>query len=65
MRNRDQLVPYSALTGRPGGADVPANELNALRIVVSRVRTAMGVGPQRPTIGTEARIGYRLVGPVD
>jgi two-component system, OmpR family, KDP operon response regulator KdpE len=65
MRNPDQLVPYSALTGRPRGANVPANELNALRIVVSRVRAAIGVGPQRPTIGTEARFGYRLVRPVD
>ena len=68
MRNRDQLVPYSALTRRPRGAHHPARTSSTRGPIVVPPR-AHG-GGRRPAaskneIGTEARIGYRLVGPVD
>ena len=40
---------------------VPDAELKALRIAVSRIRKAIGTGPDRPFVLTEPRIGYRLV----
>ena len=63
LRNAGQLLPYAVLVGKRRGEPVSESETQALRIVVSRVRKAIGVGPGRPHIATEARVGYRLVGP--
>jgi two-component system KDP operon response regulator KdpE len=63
LRNAGQLLPYAVLVGRRRGEPVTEAETQALRIVISRVRKALGTGPRRPQIVTEARIGYRLVGP--
>jgi two-component system KDP operon response regulator KdpE len=63
MRNAGQLLPYAVLVGKRRGEPVTEAETQALRIVISRVRKVLGTGPRRPQIVTEARIGYRLVGP--
>ena len=43
------------------GSDEP--DRNAVRINVSRLRQRLGVGPERPQLLTERRVGYRLVPP--
>jgi DNA-binding response OmpR family regulator len=35
-------------------------EPNALRVLVSKVRKALGEGPQRPSISAEINVGYRM-----
>jgi two-component system KDP operon response regulator KdpE len=63
MRNEGVLLPYAVLVGRRRGDRVTKSETQALRIAISRVRKAIGTGPQRPSVVTEPRVGYRLVGP--
>ena len=63
MRNTGELLPYGVLVGKRRGEAVAHSETQALRIVVSRIRKALGTGPDRPRIVTQARVGYRLVAP--
>jgi two-component system KDP operon response regulator KdpE len=63
MRQEGALVPLATLVGRPRGTSPTAEELRALRIVISRIRKAIGVGPRRPALLTEHRVGYRLARP--
>jgi DNA-binding winged helix-turn-helix (wHTH) protein len=51
------------LVGKRRGEAVTDSETQALRIVVSRIRKALGTGPDRPRIVTQARVGYRLIAP--
>ena len=62
MRNVGTLVTHQVLARALGrGSDEP--DRNAVRINVSRLRQRLGVGPERPQLLTERRVGYRLVPP--
>lgn len=63
MRYEGMLIPYAVLIGKRRGDRVTNSETQALRIVVSRIRKALGSGPHRPRVDTEPRVGYRLVAP--
>ncbi len=61
-RNAGRLVTHDVLVrALGGGTDEPAR--NAVRINVSRLRTRLGTGPQRPEVVSERHVGYRLVPP--
>ena len=62
-RNADKVVTYSAMARAVWGYEPESIDLNALRILISRVRQVLGSGPQRPVIQNERAIGYRLVVP--
>lgn len=61
-RNVDRIVTHEVLL-RALGADDDDSARNSLRINVSRLRAALGTGPNRPTIVSERHVGYRLVPP--
>jgi two-component system, OmpR family, KDP operon response regulator KdpE len=61
-RNPDRILTYRHLTQYLWGAD-SGDVSQALRIVVSKLRKALGVGEGVPRIATEPYIGYRLVSP--
>ena len=63
LRQQGALVPYAVLAGKRRGEPVSESEVQALRIVASRIRKAIGTGPRRPALVTEPRVGYRLVVP--
>ena len=62
-RNADKVVTYNAMARAVWGYEPESIDLNALRILISRVRQVLGSGPQRPVIQNERAIGYRLVVP--
>lgn len=63
LRHQGAPVPYAVLAGKRRGQPVTRSETQALRIVTSRIRKAIGSGPGRPAIVAEPRVGYRLVVP--
>ncbi|HWL41372.1 MAG TPA: response regulator transcription factor [Ilumatobacter sp.] len=63
MRHEGLLLPYAVLVGKHRGDALSEPETQALRIAISRVRKALGAGPERAQVLTEPRAGYRLVGP--
>jgi two-component system KDP operon response regulator KdpE len=62
VRNRDKVVTYAALD-RALGTNRAIDERNPWRVSISKIRKQLGVGPQRPIVHTELRVGYRLVVP--
>lgn len=61
-RNADRLVTHEVLARALGaGNDEPAR--NAVRVNISRLRTKLGSGPNRPQLTSERHVGYRLVPP--
>lgn len=64
IRNEGRVMTYAALSRLVWGIE-PEGEHHtlSLRTAVSRIRAAIGEGPQRPTIVTERHVGYRLVAP--
>ena len=63
LRHEGVLLPYAVLLGKRRGDPVTESEAQALRVVVSRIRKALGTGPRRPAVLTESRVGYRLAAP--
>jgi DNA-binding response OmpR family regulator len=59
-RNADKVVTYGAMARAVWGYEPESIDLNALRILASRVRQRLGTGPERPVIHNERAIGYRL-----
>ena len=59
-RNADKVVTYGAMARAVWGYEPESIDLNALRILASRVRQRLGTGPKRPVIHNERAIGYRL-----
>lgn len=65
LRHDSMLLPYAVLVGKRRGDPVGDADLRALRIAIGRVRKALGTGPHRPIVATEARVGYRLLPPAE
>ena len=63
LRNEGRLMTYDVLSRVLWGAELPLEPTVALRTLISRLRSVLGVGAGRPTIETEQRVGYRLVAP--
>jgi DNA-binding response OmpR family regulator len=63
VRNEGKLMTYELLTRLIWSVDVPVDPRLALRTAISKLRSTLGTGPDRPTIETEHRVGYRLVIP--
>jgi DNA-binding response OmpR family regulator len=63
VRNEGKLMTNEMLARIIWGLDPPVDPRLALRSAVSKLRGSLGSGDSRPTIQTEQRIGYRLVGP--
>lgn len=62
-RNAGAVVTYKKIAHALWGDDTVDANLNSIRMSVNRIRQQLGTGPQRPTVETEPRIGYRLVVP--
>jgi two-component system, OmpR family, KDP operon response regulator KdpE len=61
-RNPDRILTYRHLTQYLWGPE-SGDVSQALRIVVSKLRKALGTGDDVPRIATEPYIGYRLASP--
>jgi len=64
VRNQGRVLTYEAL-GRAldTTASTIAEQRNAWRVSISKLRKQLGAGPERPRIETELNVGYRLVVP--
>lgn len=65
VANAGQAVSTEALYRAAGHADLPDRHGNAVRIAISRLRTALGNRPGIPTIETVRLVGYRIPVPPD
>jgi two-component system KDP operon response regulator KdpE len=64
IRNEGRVMTYATMARVLWGVNsVSEHQAHSLRTAVSRVRRALGDGPQRPSIVTERHVGYRLVAP--
>jgi two-component system KDP operon response regulator KdpE len=64
LRNEGRVMTYATLTRLVWGVEPEGDHHTlSLRTAISRIRAAIGVGPQRPAIVTERHVGYRLVAP--
>jgi two-component system KDP operon response regulator KdpE len=59
IRNEGKVLTYRTLMRALDGSGA-SDDLNALRVLVSKVRKTLGAGPRRPCIVTELNVGYRL-----
>jgi two-component system KDP operon response regulator KdpE len=64
IRNEGKVLTYRMLSRALDGVE-GEGELNALRVLVSKLRKQLGTGPRRPVIVTELNVGYRLSLPVE
>ena len=64
VRNAGKVMTYTALVRIVWGVTDPDEHMFPFRTLISKVRKALGTGPQRPSIHTEHGIGYRLVPPL-
>ena len=64
VRNEGKVMTYDVLTRVVWGLERPDEQRFALRTAISKLRSALGVGDDRPSIETEHHIGYRLVAPI-
>ncbi len=62
-RNPGKVLTYTNLARQLWGPEQRSNDLGALRVAVSTIRTRLGVGPRRPTIENVPHVGYRLIDP--
>ena len=62
-RNAGKVLTYSNLGRQLWGPEQRTNDLGALRVAVSTIRSRLGVGPRRPLIENVPHVGYRLIDP--
>jgi two-component system KDP operon response regulator KdpE len=65
VRYQGKVLTYAALERALGSSKAGFDERNPWRVSISKIRKQLGEGPQRPTIHTEHRVGYRLTVPDD
>jgi two-component system, OmpR family, KDP operon response regulator KdpE len=63
VRHEGRVLTVAELSRVLWGFDVPDDYRQALRTSISKLRRALGVGPDRPRLETDHSVGYRLVLP--
>ena len=63
VRQEGRVLTTADLSRVLWGFDVPEDYRQALRTSISKLRHALGTGPDRPTLVTDHSVGYRLVAP--